>query len=136
MKNIYHLVVVLSILSCDLRYDKQPVIIDNDYTKIASSSCHDNIGGYQNTTTNTYYFDLIEVPLKAFVFASNVTCGVDGGSCGQSIEVYVKNGPAYYIAYSRCGFDAVKLEKRHFGIHSFKLKVRNYPGGVDPGNAA
>lgn len=131
MRFLYLVIFVIINSSCNIGPSIQNELIYNSYTEIVLSTCSESVGDYEFTTSNTYYYDLSNDLVKVFVFVSEFTCGYSSGTCGQSIEVYVKNGPFYDIAYSACGFNVTKLEELNFGVHSFAIKVRNYPNGVD-----
>ena len=135
MKDLYSIAIIFFILvinSCSNETNQEGKLMHNEYTAIVLRAC-DEIGEYKFRTSDTYYFDLKSVdPLETFVFISDVNCGFAGGSCGANIEVFKKNGNGYNIAYNRCGFHAKKLDESNFGINSFTLDVRLYPGGVEP----
>lgn len=123
---------IIVIQSCSTAANKERDLLDNEYTAIVLDLC-DEFGEYKFRASNTYYFDLnFEKPLETFVFISDFQCGFAGGSCGENLEVYMKNGSTYDIVYNRCGFNFKKLDESNFGINSFTLEVKLYPGGVEP----
>jgi hypothetical protein len=99
--------------------------LDNYYTQIVSKICGKGMGEFVYTDSNTTCFTLNELDSEqCFVFASELVCGHAGGSCGNEISVYQKQGQSYTIVYQSCGFHLKSGIQQQSGIRSFKFETK------------
>jgi len=96
-------------------------VIDNEYTKIVLGLCdHIEFKELQYTTGNTTIIGLdIQQPLNCFLFASEISCGFPAGSCGDDVQVIMKDSAGYRQVFSVCGYVYNSLSETNQGIKSF-----------------
>ena len=139
IKSYTLLAFLLLLLSCNRRDRHKPVqknggkkvtrtesvdverVIDNEYTKIALSLCESiEFKELEYTTKNTKIIGLdIQQPVNCFLFASEISCGFPAGSCGDDIQVIMKDSTGYHQVFSVCGFVYNSLSEINYGIKSF-----------------
>ena len=107
------------------RLNSRGKAMDNYYTGVVKSQCDKDMGDFVYTDSNTTCFTLNELDSEqCFVFASELVCGHAGGSCGNAISVYQRQGQSYKIVYQTCGLNLMAGIQKQAGIRSFKFDTK------------